>query len=259
MTFWCDLHEGLKDNPRSQFIGRACIVAKPIGAADQELYDASGGQAGWRVGLRLRFKTPDRSVRVNEPLHDALSKSPAAMDLARRYQDVAADLSSQLRSLQSPKDNWGVLEVNEPLLQLRTPAPSEYCKLVFDDDGSVRCTTYIQFRELRSLQPGLAIGTCLSILAVLRLIQNKIEKGRVWDVAIGITDVWNLRAMPLLAGHAPTPDIPFGSDRYERARRVTGIQLEKDPWGIVRDLTGRFIEGCGLGFDGEARVLGYEP
>ena len=257
------LHEALKDNPRSQFIGRTCIVAMPIGAAEQELYDASGGQAGWH-GFATEVQRARSNVQVNESLHESLFKSPETVQLARKYRDMVWDLSSRLGSLHSPKDNWGMLETKQPLLPFRVWAPFEYCKLILKDDGSLRCTTYSQSPDVQSvgsryLQPGLAIATCLNILAVLRLIRTKTGKGRVWDVAIGITDVWNLRAMPLLAGHAPTPDIPYSDRSYTRPLRVTAIQLDNDPWGIARDLTQRFVEGCGLDFYGEARVLGCEP
>ena len=258
-----ELHEGLKDNPRSQFIGRTCIVAKPIGAAQQELYDASGGQAGWH-GFATEVQRARSDVQVNESLHESLFRSPETFELARTYEGLVSALSLQLRSLHSPKDNWGMLEAKQPLLPFRNWAPFEYCKLVLSDDGSLRCTTYSQSPGVQSvgpryLQPGLAIATCLTILAVLRLIRSKTGKGRVWDVAIGVADVRNSRAMPLLAGHLPIPDIPYSDRSYTRPLRVTDIQLENDPWGIARDLTQRFVEGCGLDFDGEARVLGYEP
>ena len=257
------LHEALTDNPRSQYVGRTCIVARPIGAAQQELYDASGGQTGW-PGFATEVQRARSDVQVNESLHESLFRSPETFELARTYEDLVSALSRQLWSLHSPRDNWGMLETKQPLLPLRNWAPFEYCKLVLSDDGSLRCTTYSQSSDVqpvgrRHLQPGLAIATCLNILAVLRLIRTKTERGRIWDIALGITEVRNLRAVPLLAGHASTPDIPYADRGYTRPLRVTGIRLTNDPWGVARELTQRFVEGCGLDFDSEARVLGYEP
>ena len=218
------LREGLLEDPIPHGIGHTYIVAKPIGAAPQEFYDASGGQPEWQA---------------------------LARDL-KQAQPAGQGNLSRLGYLLEPRSSWGTTTTPR-----YSDDPRTYFRLALEDDGAFSCRSYSQAYDREHLNPGLAVASCLDAVAVMRLIEAKIGR-RLWDVAIGITKTKGRKAKPLKS-QAFDPDIPVPSDEYERALRVASIRIERDPWGIARDLTQRFVEGCGLDFEREARVLGYEP
>lgn len=230
------VHEVLRDDPfADRPWARTCVVARPVGAEQQALYDASGGQAGWEE-FAARLKG---AQRIGNGSHSQLS-------------------------LLWLIDGWGALATTRREHLPSAPDPRRYCSLTLSDDGSVHLLTSSQsLGHEAHLQPGRTIAACLDVLAVLRYIASKTGKRWIWDLAVGITHTKDLRATTLRDRTIPSPPPPltplFRDEGYARALRIAGARLEGDPWGIARDLTQRFVEGCGLDFEGEARVLGYEP
>ena len=218
------VRKGLSEDPIPHGIGHTYIVAKPIGAAPQEFYDASGRQSNWQ----------------------ALARE------LREAQPAGQGNLSRLKWLREPSRSWGTTTTPEHAVDPRT-----YLRLALDDAGALSSRTYSQARNSERLQPGLAIAASLDAVAVMRLVEAKIGR-RMWDLAIGITKTKD-REVRALSNQAFDPDVLFPANNYERALRTPSIRLEEDPWGIARDLTQRFVEGCGLEFDSEARILGYEP
>ena len=226
--------EPFADSPR---VGHTCLVAKPVRAAPDELYNAAGGQENWEAFAR-ELMSAERIGNGN---------------LSRFKGD--------------PQPNWGMIE--QPLAS--PPFGSQGSQLRLRDDGSLSYFTQSEHgREERRLVPGLTIDACLDSLAVLRFIGSKTGRRHFWDLAIAITRTEGAEAKSLnpdafgVMPVSPTswslpPDVPFPVGSYVRRLRVTAVRLEQDPWGIVRDLTGRFTEGCGLNFQIESAVLGYEP
>ena len=218
------VREGRGESPIPHGIGHTYIVAQPIGAAHEALYVAAGRQPGWQALAR--------------ELQGALPVGKANL--------------SRLKALREPSSSWGTTATPEHAVD-----PRAYLRLALEDVGALSSRTYSQARNSERLQPGLAIAACLDAVAVMRLVEAKIGR-RMWDLAIGITKTKDREARAL-SNQAFDPDVSFPADNYERALRTPSIRLEEDPWGIARDLTQRFVEDCGLDFDGEARVLGYEP
>lgn len=216
------LREGLLENPIPHGIGHTYIVAKPIGAAPQEFYDASGGQPEWQA---------------------------LARDLKQAQPAGQGDLS-RLKWRYAPGTSWGTTTT-----PAYTEDPRAYFRLALGDDGAFSILTYSHARDSEHLQPGLAIAACLDAVAVAGFVETKIGR-RFWDLAIGITKTKDRKAVTLHS-LALVSDLPIPNDEYERALRIPSIRIESDPWGIARDLTQRFVEGCGLRFETEATVLGY--
>ena len=250
------LHEALEEGRQFPWIGRTCIVARPVGAREQELYDSSGGQAKW-PNFAAEVARARSAVRENAELHQSLLESGQTIQLAQEYQETINSAILRIARLQCPiGSSWGVLE-NDGLRNLRrAPEARDYASLRLGDDGSISYVTYCEFPDARCVQPGLTIAACLDVVAAILLVGSTTANRRIWDLAIGVTDARDREAMPLFPKHGFLPGVRFRSPKYERALRANGQRLQHDSMGIARDLTQRFIESCGLGFREEASALG---
>lgn len=252
------LAEALRENPRFPWIGRTCIVARPVGAAGQELYDSTGGQAGWPQ-FAAEVTRARSQVHQDTALYGSFVEH-GKLRLAQEYSDTIMSGLRRVQLLQSSTGNWGALENTGHRGGWRAPRARDYARLTLSDDGSLHYVTYCEFPGMQCIQPGLVVAACLDAVAAILLVGTKTTRRRNWDLGVGVTEAKNIEALPVFPEHPFIPGVRFRADTYTRLQRVSGQRLREDPWGIARDLTQRFVEGCGLDFQDEARALGrYEP
>ena len=204
------------------------VVAQPIGAAPDELYDAIGGMQGWHA-----FETEVAGL---------LGTSVIGAWGSGRY-----TIGSQHHSDRARKGE------------------GSYKELSFFNSGAVQWFSETgSFFDARSnhqrLLPDEVVDACLEAVKALYAIANKTRHRRSWDIGIGVTRVKGLKGY-LDQRHSFFLDLdhvlPFRDDDYVRIRRVSYLHLQKNKWDIVRSLTHSFVEGCGFQFEIVAKRVGY--
>ena len=205
------------------------VIAHPIGAAPDELYDAIGGMQGWRA-----FETDVAGL---------LGMSMIGAWGSGRYTIGSQHHSDRART-----------------------GESYYKELSFFNSGAVQwfseTGSFLDARSNRQrLLPDEVIYSCLKVVEALRAIANKVRHRRSWDIGIGVTRIKGLKGY-LDQRHSFLFDLdhvpPFRDEDYVRVKRVSYLQLEKKEWDIVRSLTHSFAEGCGFHFEVVAKRVGYE-
>ena len=205
------------------------VIAHPIGAAPDELYDAIGGMQGWRA-----FETDVAGL---------LGMSMIGAWGSGRYTIGSQHHSDRART-----------------------GEGSYEELSFFNSGAVQwfseTGSFLDARSNRQrLRPDEVIYSCLKVVQALRAIAKKVRHTRSWDIGIGVTRIKGLKGY-LDQRHSFLFDLdhvpPFRDEDYVRVERVSYLQLEKKEWDIVRSLTHSFAEGCGFHFEVVAKRVGYE-
>ncbi len=195
--------------------GRTCIVARPIGADPEEFYASTREPADWK-SFASEFRP---SWRFTTPV---------------------------------PDQYWGHISHRR---QTPTELPN-YCDIDLQEDGAFCYLSYSQdwLRENEGgIAPFLTLLACRDAIALVVAIQERTGQRRMWDLAFSISDVEGRTSRPQEAWrsfYSLRTAIP--QDAYRRI--VLGIStssLEGDARSVGRELAGRFIAECGLGFDAE--------
>ena len=204
---------------------RTCVVAKPIGAASDELF--------------ARTNVPDE------------------------WDDFAYDLMAPTGPIwmPAPVRAWGFIshQATRDGATTRGESLMSYRDIVFEKNGALAHLSYSRGRDRRNrdtVQPWLALQACLEVIGVIEAINGRIGKALAWDIAVSIRGVkdhvgttrpW-FGDQPASRRFQPT----FPRDDYTgRVLGVTERRLKADRRNLVRELAGLLILECGLDFDTE--------
>ncbi len=208
-------------------------VARPLGAAPDELYDAVGGREGLpafgiEVLNALEFHMPHAAFEPNR----YTLRSHHRSDVTKVPKGARKELS---------------LAYDGGLRWLSDDA--SFVSTQFDPTGA------------RFLSPEQVVCVCVRLLRATQTVAAKTGHRRAWDVGIGVTRTRGLEGSPyyrsVLLAWEGVP--PFPDEDYTAVQRVNHLQIENQPWEIVRSLTHGFVEGCGFSFEAIAKSAGYSP
>ena len=206
-------------------------VARPIGAARDELYEAIGGAPGWAAfGHKVR-----NELQLSMPFG---GPGPGRYTLSNQHHNQRARAG----------EGW-------------------YSEFSFFDDGAIKW--FSEDGSIVAPDGGgagqrrLALASFVragwEVVAAMRAVAKETGHRRSWHVAIGVTRTRGLRGYLFHSAFYDPVDVPpFPDERYIRVQRVSGLQVENDVWAVVRSLTHRFVEGFGSSFELAAKQFGYE-
>ena len=208
------------------------VIAQPIGTAPDELYDAVGGMPGWsRFGNEVASALGLLTFGASGPDRYTIS-SQHHRDRPRRPEGTYSECSF----FYGGAVRW------------------------LSEKGSRVVTSYEDDSRQHLLLESV-VDECLKAVGAIRAVARKTGHRRSWDIGVGVTRTRGLRGhlfnvSRVLYDFDDLP--PFPDEEYVRVQRVSGLQVEKDEWEIVRSLAHGFVEGCGFRFEAVAKQLGYE-
>ena len=220
-----DLKAALKrEEPGSmQWTGRTCIVARPIGASEDEFFNVTQTPDDWQSFAR-----------------EVIQPSGILPVIANRY--------------------WGILATHKETYWDATnwsQALFGYRDIEFHETGGFCLLSYCRDwvpGETGSIHASNALLACREALFIISEVQERTSQRRMWDMALSVSNVLGLKAKSRLEywrfGNRYVPTIPRNS--YQTI--VTGmssLQLDEHPRSVIEQLAGRFIAECGLDFDEE--------
>lgn len=215
---------------------RTCIVARPIGATENEFYESTRGRDAW----------DDFAFGLLQP-QGLVPATPI------RY--------------------WGKLSQavvsGGPVFQPPTSVSLfDYRDIEFQENGSFAHLSYSQdwYRANGDgVFPLSALRACREAISLITAVQDCTDQRRAWDMAFSISGVGdrtarsNTRYFPqdddeAFSNYNPMADyhrpLPIPRDEYmARALGVSTHALESEPGNVVRDLTDRFVNECGFDFE----------
>lgn len=204
---------------------RTCVVARPIGAAPDELFARTSTPEEW----------DDFAYDLMAPSGPILMPAPV-----RAWGFI---------SHQATPD--GAMRSAEPLMSYRD--------IVFEKNGAVAHLSYSRGRDRRNrdtVQPWLALQACLEVAGIIEAIHERFGQALPWDIAVAIRGVKDHAGTsrpwfgdrPAVRRFQPT----FPRDDYTAVvLGVTARRLRVDRRAFVRELAGQLILECGLDFDTE--------
>ena len=203
----------------TQWQGRTCIVARPIGASEEEFYRSTQSRDDWE-SLAYALCQPVGMLPPTPNWYWGILKSNV-------------DAISHLGQLYSFRD----IEFREN---------GAFCLLSY-------CPDWLQDRQ-RDVFPYSALLACRETLQLVKQVQARTGERRAWDFACSVSNVQGRTARTSVhRKFHPAwyiPQIPRDSYR-SMALGVSSQQFECDPRGVIAELLGRFIAECGLEFDEE--------
>ena len=231
--------DSLPEDGRPHVIG----IARPIGAAPEELYEAVGGSAaqGWQRLLDSVVLAEARQLG----LPNAVSYTGDGKLLSPRW----SFLDSSDRKV-SPGPNRHIF---------RSDQSNGIHQVSLLDDGFIayasNAASDLQAGE-QHLYLGEILGPCLDMIIAMRSVAVQTGRRRSWDIGFGVKGA---RGMRVVSRSLSMDEFPvFPDERYLRARRVNHLQLREQPLDTVRYLVRGFIEACGLTLEKVTKGLGYE-
>lgn len=197
-------------------IGRTCVVARPIGASEEEFFERTAQRDSWESSVSELRKTrgllgraPDRywgqiSHRFVSPPRESLSSVQLA-----QFRDI----------------------------ELRESGAFSYLSYSLDWlDG-----------HTGGVFPTATLRACLDAITVMGAVAKRTGQRRMWDIAFSISDVEGRAARTHARYFTSKHHVPIPRDRYSsHALGVSSDLLERDPRVVVEQLAGRFIDECGL-------------
>ena len=212
------LREALeREEPRAPSLhGRTCIVARPIGASNNEFFQATRTHDAW-----------DDFAYVLQPPRGSLQPVPHRYwgQISHRFAPPPAYLAT-----------YRDIELREN---------GAFCHLSYSAD-------WLDGHN-GDVFPHSVLRACREAILLIRAVQDRTQQRLIWDLAFSISGLRERTARPnaRYLRHARYL-LPIPRDNYsERLLGVTSDRLEGDPRAIARELTGRFIDECGLEFDDE--------
>ena len=204
---------------------RTCVVARPIGAAPDELFAKTNTTEEWD-NFAYDLMAPTGPILMPAPV--------------RAWGFI---------SHQATPD--GATRIAESLMLYRD--------IVFEKNGALAHLSYSRGRDRRNadtVQPWLALQACLEVIGIIGAIHERIAQSLPWDIAVSIRGVkghvgtsrpwFGARAAP--RRFQPT----FPQDDYtECVLGATARRLRADRPALVQELAGQLILECGLDFDAE--------
>ena len=245
-----ELRELMADDPitraeRAHVVG----IARPVGAAEQELYEAIGGDSGWpgfcddaRSRIPENARLPGLPDKIWRPW------------LRTAVTGVAAPGRYRLCShpYEDARDHYAILDVSfweDGTVHYFSNQGSEPRNILMSS-GDDRAPEH---RDIQFLSPEMVVRSCLDVLDAAHAVGRCTSRRRSWDIGIGVSGTEGLgdQGSTLWGRQAfPDPD-------YAQVVRVTHQQLEEDPWGVAQHLTRGFAAGLGTTFERVAHRIGY--
>ncbi len=207
----------------TQWQGRTCIVARPIGASEEEFFRSTQSRDNW------------------ESVAYALCQPAGVLP-------------------PTPNKYWGILKSNpdEHIENIRHFGQlHSFRDIEFQDSGAFchlsYCPDWLQDRQC-DVFPFSALLACREALQIVDQVQERTGERRMWDFACSVSNVQGRTARTTVHRkfHPARymPQIP--RDSYSASALGASFQrLESDPRGVIAELFGRFIAECGLEFDEE--------
>ena len=228
-------------------------VARPIGAAPEELYDAIGGDDGW-FGFSEGAKG---IIKEYSPVPRPSSGWSSSHEDFRPWYQLG-------RSGHSTPDGYMVHSGEN----LDTGDDDFVLRMYFREAGTIRYFNNLGSRRIDNvwripadeyfLYAERIVASCLDVLDAARAVARHTGRCRSWDVGFGLTGTEGLRECGGPPRDFRVSRQPFPDPSYRHAVRVSHQQLEADVWGVARKLTRRFLRGCDLTFEQVAHGLGYQ-
>ena len=204
---------------------RTCVVARPIGAAPDQLFARTGTPDEWDK-FAYDLMPPNGPILTPAPVRAwGFISHQATPDGATRSADA---------------------------LML-------YRDIVFEKNGALTHLSYSRGRDRRNadtVQPWPALRACLEVTGIIEAIHDRTGQPLLWDIGVSIRGVKDHAGAPRpRLGDRPAPrrfQPTFPRDDYtEFVLGVTERRLRLDRPGLVGELAGQLILECGLDFDTE--------
>ena len=204
---------------------RTCVVARPIGAAPDELFARTNTTEEWD-NFAYDLMAPTGPIMMPAPVRAwGFISHQATPDGATRSAE----------SLMSYRD------------------------IVFEKNGALAHLSYSRGPDRRSadsVQPWLALQACLEVIGIIGSTHERIARSLPWDIALSIRGVkGHTGTSRPWVGARPDPrrfQPTFPRDDYtECVVGVTARRLRADRHAIVQELAGQLVLECGLDFDAE--------
>ena len=209
-----------------QWQGRVCIVARPIGTAHDEFYQATQSRDVWE----------SFAYALCQPSGMLPTTSNRYWGILRSNVDARADEIRSIGRLHQFRD----VEFHEN---------GGFCHLSY-------CPDWLKDRQ-QDVFPYSALLAARESLRIVDEVQTRTGERRMWDFACSVSNVKGRTARvsnrDQFFAPWPMPQIP--RDSYRTTMLGVSSQLiEYEPRSVVEALMGRFIAECGLEFDEELPV-----
>ena len=207
----------------TEWPGRTCIVARPIGASEDEFFGPTRASEEWK-SFAYEVMQPSGMLPVIGNRYWGILKT---------RNEMARDSLAWSHALFGYRD----IEVQET---------GAFCLLSY-------CRDWLPDRT-EVIQASSAVLACREALFLIEEVQRRTGQRRMWDLAFCVSMVEGFRARKRTEqwqfGNRFVPKIP--RDHYRMI--LTGVstqQLTERPRSVIEQLAGRFIAECGLDFDEE--------
>ncbi|MCY3922583.1 MAG: ATP-binding protein [Chloroflexi bacterium] len=212
-----------------QWQGRICIVARPIGAEQDEFYQSTQGRDVWESFANALCQpsgvlptTPNRYWGILRSNVDAAGEEIRWIGQIHGFRDIEF------------QENGG------------------FCHLSY-------CPDWLKDRQ-QDVFPYSAILASREALRIVHEVQERTGVRRMWDLACSVSNVKGrtarMRNPDQFFAHWHMPQIP--RDSYLATNLGVSSQLmEKEPRSVIEALVGRFIAECDLDFDEELPASFY--
>jgi len=220
-----DLDAALKrDEPGStEWPGRICIVARPIGASEEEFFGPVQAPEQWKSFA-----------------YEVIQPSGMLPVIGNRY--------------------WGILKTHNEMARdslAWSHALFGYRDIELQETGAFCLLSYCRDwlpDQTEIIQASSALLACREALFIIRKVQHRTGQRRMWDLAFWVSKVEGFRARKRTEqwhfGKRFVPKIP--RDQYRMILPgVSTQQIEEHPRSVIEQLAGRFIAECDLDFDEE--------
>ena len=210
----------------TEWPGRTCIVARPVGASEDELFAPTQSSENWSSFAR-----------------EAIQPSGMVPVIANRY--------------------WGIMKSNTSVGSRDSYWPGQvfgFRDIEFKETGAFCHLSYCPewLSELRGdIFAYGALVACREAVFVIKQVQRYTAQRRVWDLAFSMSNVQGRKTGGRSEDRQfpPRPVTEIPRDIYQTI--LTGVstqQIEEHPRAVIEQLAGRFIAECGLEFDEELPV-----
>lgn len=203
--------------------GRTCIVARPVGASQDEFYRSTQTREDW------------------ESFANGIVQPTGGLPtIGNRY--------------------WGILKLDpgqgEEIFH-QEPARVQYRDIEFQETGAFCHLSYCHHwlgDHTDDLYPSNALLASREAISLINAVQQRTGQRRMWDLASSVSNVRGRVARTRVRErfHPARYIPPIPRDAYRSsAIGVTSQRLDSEPRPVIADLMERFIAECGLDFDQE--------
>ncbi len=217
------LEDALKREEPSahSLFGRTCVVARPIGASNEEFFEQTARRDSWESFVSELRKT-----------RGLLGRAPD------RY--------------------WGQIShrfVTPPRVSLSAIQLAQYRDIELRESGAFCYLSYsLDWLDGHAggIFPATTVRACLNAILLIAAVANRTGQRRMWDMAFSISDVEGRLTRTNARYFSSKHQAPIPRSEYSgRALGVSSELIKRDPRVVVEQLAGRFIDECGLELEQE--------